>query len=92
MKISKWAWLMIGNAALGLITCYLYILFWVAFSMGDTETILSWKASTSFLTGVLLFAVWNYFMIRNHDRKYWGHSAFTYLATILLFILLFQTI
>ncbi|WP_153727405.1 hypothetical protein [Salinibacillus xinjiangensis] len=92
MKISKWAWLIIGNAALGLFTCYLYIYLWVLFEMGQSESILSWKASASFLIGIFIFGIWNYFMIRRHSKKYWGQGLFTYVGTILLFVLLFQFI
>jgi hypothetical protein len=92
MQISKWAWLIVGNCALGLITCYTYVLLWVLFFLDDPVSIFSLNVLISLIIGIFIFVIWNKRMIKHHGKKYWFHSFFTYAGTILLFTLLFQSI
>ncbi|MBO8155300.1 MAG: hypothetical protein H0Z32_02465 [Bacillaceae bacterium] len=89
MRISKWAWVAIGNTALGIFTCYLYIYLWVILVMEQGGSIFSLKASASFIAGASVFLIWNYFMLRKEDSKYWYHSIGFYVGTVLIFILFF---
>ncbi|TCT26836.1 hypothetical protein EDD68_101189 [Melghiribacillus thermohalophilus] len=89
MQVSKWAWIAIGNTALGIFTCYLYIYLWVVLEMEQGESILSWKAALSLIVGIIVFFIWNYFMLRKEVKKYWYHSIGFYFGTLLIFILFF---
>ncbi len=90
MGISKWAWLIIGNSALGLFTCYLTIFLWLLTTSNQEKPFFSWIGLLSLIIGAIIFIVWNYFTIKNYTKKYWLHSAVTYFATISIFVLLFH--
>ncbi len=90
MQISRWAWLIIGNAALGLFTCYASIFLWITDSGQNTDTFFSVRTGLGFIIGFVVYIIWNYFMLKMHHKKYWIHSITTFLGTIILFFFMFQ--
>lgn len=81
---------MIGNAMIGLFTCYLYLYFWIAFSFGGS--IISKEALVSLLISLLLFGLFNGFVINEHKKVGWIYAFSTYLGSIGLFILIFAVL
>lgn len=87
MSFKKQAILMITNAVLGLLTCYLYLYFWIMFSF--VSTIFSMKALLGALIPLALFGLFNFFLIKNNKKQGWIYASITYVSTILLFIAVF---
>jgi len=88
MSFKKQALIMVGNAVIGLFTCYLYLYFWIAFSFNGS--IISVKAFVSLLISLLFFGLFNTFIINDHHKAGWIYATSTYVGTIALFVLIFS--
>ncbi|QHE52132.1 hypothetical protein [Pontibacillus sp. HMF3514] len=88
MSFKRQALIMVGNAVIGLFTCYLYLYFWIAFSFNGS--IISIEALMSLLISLLVFGVFNALVIKEHKKVGWIYAATTYIGTIALFILIFS--
>lgn len=78
---------MIGNAVLGLLTCYFYLYFWIMFSFAST--IFSFKALIGVIVPLTLVGIFNGFIINDHYKQGWITGLATYVGTIVLFIVVF---
>ncbi|MBB6452983.1 hypothetical protein HNQ94_001429 [Salirhabdus euzebyi] len=58
--------------------------------MGDSESIWTWGAASSFLIGFIIFFIWNFFMLKQEEKKYWYHGLAAYIITICAFLFFFQ--
>ncbi|KGP71383.1 hypothetical protein N782_19620 [Pontibacillus yanchengensis Y32] len=87
MSFKKQALIMTGNAVLGLISCYLYLYFWVAFSFGSS--MITIEAALSMIIPLTLFGVFNAFVLSREERTEWIYAVSTYVGTILLFVIIF---
>jgi len=90
MSFKRQALIMIGNAVIGLFTCYLYLYFWIAFSFGGS--IISIEALVSLMISLVMFGLFNAFVINEHKKVGWIYASSTYLGTIALFILIFAVL
>lgn len=88
MSFKKQALIMVGNAVIGLFTCYLYLYFWIAFSFGGP--IMDEKALISLLLSLLLFGLFNAFIINDHKKAGWIYACSTFIGTIVLFVMIFS--
>ncbi|MFC0524076.1 hypothetical protein ACFFGV_10935 [Pontibacillus salicampi] len=87
MTFKKQAAIMIGNAALGLITCYLYLFFWVSFSF--SSSMLTMEALASTIIPLTIAGVYNALIIRKDEKMGWIYAVATYVGTIVLFMIIF---
>ncbi|WP_154657413.1 DUF6903 family protein [Pontibacillus marinus] len=88
MSFKRQALIMVGNALIGLFTCYLYLYFWIAFSFNGS--IISIEALVSLLISLLVFGVFNALVVKEHKKVGWIYALTTYIGTIALFILIFS--
>lgn len=87
MSFKKQATVMIGNAVLGVFTCYLYLYFWIFVSMA--APIINLKAFLSLIISLTLFGVLNASLIGREQKMEWLYASFTYLGAIVLFVAIF---
>ncbi|KGX93331.1 hypothetical protein N781_12545 [Pontibacillus halophilus JSM 076056 = DSM 19796] len=87
MSFKRQSIILAGNAVLGLLTCYLYLYFWLLFSFG--ESFLNVKAASSLIIAVVVMVAFNFVAIPKQSR-YWIQAIATFIGTIIVFILFFQ--
>ncbi|ARI77542.1 hypothetical protein HM131_12115 [Halobacillus mangrovi] len=83
MKSKKHSFFILMNASLGLLTCFVYLYTWVAFSF--MESMWSWEPLLSLVGSLTLFILWNVYMLRNERNRYWAQAVFSYLGSIAIF-------
>ncbi|MFG6115189.1 hypothetical protein ACGTN9_08360 [Halobacillus sp. MO56] len=84
MKSRKHSFFILSNAILGLITCFSYLYVWFTFAF--MESMLSWQPLVTLGFAMVVFFLWNKWLLRRERRKYWLQAVFSYGATIVVFI------
>ncbi|MBN8234380.1 hypothetical protein JF544_03930 [Halobacillus kuroshimensis] len=83
MKSNKHSFFILMNASLGLLTCFVYLYTWVAFSF--MESMLSWEPLLSLAGSLTIFILWNMYMLKKEAKRYWAQAVFSYVASIAVF-------
>ncbi|ASF39340.1 hypothetical protein CEH05_09470 [Halobacillus halophilus] len=83
LKSRKHSFFILMNASLGLLTCFVYLYTWVAFSF--MESMFSWQPLLSLAGSITLFILWNMYMLKRERNRYWAQAIFSYVGSIVIF-------
>ncbi|MGV2619981.1 hypothetical protein QRD89_08650 [Halobacillus sp. ACCC02827] len=83
VKSNKHSCFILMNAALGILTCFIYLYSWVALTFLESMPVL--EPVFSLTLSMLVFFLWNFVMLKRERKRYWAQAVFSYFGSVAFF-------